>query len=84
MQGCKWCSFADKEDCLTGEVDKVTFKRFKRIAKEQPDLCEMIPFYAIWNGEKPDGGDPWYKDLVPDVSILIPEIECDLRRLTIS
>ena len=67
-QGCNWCSFADKEDSLTGEVDKITFKRFAKIAREQPELCEMIPFYAIWNGDKPDGGDPWYKNLVPDVS----------------
>lgn len=65
---------------MTGEVDKITFKRFERIAKEQPDLCEMIPFIAVWNGEKPDGGDPWYKDLVPNVRILLSILA--LPRLT--
>lgn len=28
----------------------------------------MIPFYAVWDGEKPEAGDPWYKDLTPNVS----------------
>lgn len=30
----------------------------------------MIPFVQVWDGEKPDGGDPWYKDLTPSVGLI--------------
>jgi hypothetical protein len=53
-----------------GQVDKITFKRFEKLAKERPDLCEMIPFITVWNGEKPDGGDPWFKHITPGVKDL--------------
>jgi len=51
-----------------GQVDKITFKRFERLAKEKPELCEMIPFVTVWDDKRPDGGDPWFRNLTPEVS----------------
>lgn len=54
-----------------GQVDKITFKRFERLAKEKPELCELIPFVTVWDEEKPDGGDPWFKNLIAEVLLRV-------------
>jgi D-amino-acid oxidase len=65
--GCNWYSFAANEDFSNQTYDRITFQRLPKLAKEHPDLCEMIPFCDVWNdGEVPD---LWFKDLVPEVNI---------------
>jgi hypothetical protein len=76
MQGCNWCSYAETENSLMGQVDKITFKRFERLAMEKPELCEMIPFVTVWDDKRPDGGDPWFKNLTPEVGCVNPFLRC--------
>lgn len=64
---CNWYSFAANDDFSNRNYDKRTFERLPKLAKDHPDLCEMIPFVDVWNDG--DVEDPWFKDLVPEVSI---------------
>jgi hypothetical protein len=50
------------------EVDTFTFHALGKLAKTNPELCERIPFEVVWDDDLPDGGIPFYKDLVGDVS----------------
>jgi D-amino-acid oxidase len=46
--------------------DRETFIRLAKLSQEHPDLCEMIPFYDVWDEGEVE--DPWFKDFVPGVS----------------
>ena len=65
MQGCNWCSFEVDGNTPAAEWDAITFKALGRLAETHPNLCKRIPFYDLWNDEKPL---PWYHDLVFNVS----------------
>lgn len=60
--GCNWYSFA--EDKEGQEYDKISYERYRTFAKEQPELCEMIPFSDVWNEGHVE--DLYFKDFVPD------------------
>lgn len=62
--GCNWYSFAADDDLAGQEYDRVTYERLRNFHQEQSDLCEMIPFFDVWDGEDVD--DLWFKDVVPD------------------
>lgn len=63
--GCNWCSFADNNK-REQEWDRKTYEALFRVAKEYPNLCELIQFHSYESESLPE---PWFKDLVKDYSI---------------
>ncbi|ODO00531.1 hypothetical protein L198_02850 [Cryptococcus wingfieldii CBS 7118] len=59
--GAYWISqTANKEE---QECEQYTFEQLKSVAKEQPSIVQLMPFYHYWNN--PDSWkEPWWKDLV--------------------
>lgn len=66
--GCNWYSFAEG-GTPAAEWDAITFGKLAKLAEDHPDLCEKIPFCSVWDLPKSDAeSEPWFKDLVFDVS----------------
>ncbi|ORY25531.1 hypothetical protein BCR39DRAFT_543895 [Naematelia encephala] len=62
--GCNWFSFEKTADTPHAEWDRITFRKLGKLAADFPDLCARIPFYSVWSRPKPDGGRPWFHELV--------------------
>ena len=67
MQGCNWHTFENDGDSLAAKRDKVTYIRLAKLAKENPDLCERIPFYDVYSKKVSKDGK-WHDELVGGVS----------------
>ncbi|CCE85676.1 Piso0_005297 [Millerozyma farinosa CBS 7064] len=76
--GANWHSFATKDDVRLQEIDKVAYKEFLRLAKEddRAGIHEVFN-YTYFSREELEriGGDssqvfPWFKDYVKEFSVL--------------
>jgi len=63
--GANWCSYADNNK-REQKWDADTYRALFKVAKEHPDLCELIPFHAYDTVGTPE---PWFKDLVLDYKV---------------
>ena len=71
LQGCNWHTFEDDGDSPAAKRDAVTYRRLAKLAKEQPDLCEKIPFFDLWSKRVPKE-TKWSEKLVGGVSLGSP------------
>ncbi|WVR09287.1 hypothetical protein IAU60_006352 [Kwoniella sp. DSM 27419] len=65
--GCNWFPFSTEGDEVS-TWDEITFRRLAKVAKDQPDLCEMIDFMSVWKTDKGPGAEPWFRRIVPGAS----------------
>ncbi|RSH85735.1 hypothetical protein EHS25_003876 [Saitozyma podzolica] len=67
--GCNWFPFDESPTSPASIREKRTFSRLAALSKAHPELCERIPFFQVWDGERGDL-EAWYKDTVGEYRLL--------------